>query len=221
MLSPQSKDLLDLRCEDLLLTHAEDDTIRRRAFERGHDHATSPEAAIERGKSFLVRSYFEKLRDKVGAVHRSAIEVIRTAPDADLDEVPVYVRSKIAPFVSQISAKVAGVSSAPFSREEPNILVVYVKLDKQFGFDAGIEIAHRRQQTMPNQTIHIHGSNSGPVGIGNTQTVDEGSVQAAGDQSRQTSLGEGKEKKFWLKYFILPLSIGLVVAVLTWWLRKP
>ncbi|HEY4249325.1 MAG TPA: hypothetical protein VGM64_21055 [Lacunisphaera sp.] len=219
MLSARAQKLLDLKCAELKLTVAEQNKF-------------VTDAAVQQAKSgimgnaaaagYVIRSHFEFFRSRVKASQDGAVEVINASDSSeDLDAIPDYLHGKIMLFLADMHKKVTAISTAPYSRAEPDLAAVYAKLKADFDFRAGVAIAHQKKEKPMSKSYHIHGANFGQMGDDNKQELvaKVGSMPTASGHGDVT-VAPKAEKAGWLKYVVYPIIVGVVLLIVGVLIKK-
>lgn len=215
-MSPNTQQLIDLKCEDLKLTTAEANEFARHA---GEKQAASGIKGPDGAANCLAGFHVDFFKARVRAVHAGVLEVIAASDSReDLDGVPVYVDGKIRPFVQLIQQKLTAISPRPWSQKEPTTTAMYAPLKSDFDFKAGVAIRAQEKQAASPKSYHVHGPNFGQVGDGNSQdvVVKTGDLHTAMGGSTLRVEAPGKEKGVFLKYFWLPALVVVVGIAITW-----
>lgn len=219
MLSARAQKLLELKCGELKITPAEQSKFVSDAMVQ---QATSGIKGAHAAAGYTIRGYFELFRNRVKATQDAAVEVINACDlSDDLDAIPGYIDAKIAPFLTEMHAKVIAISSAPYSKAEPNLAAVYVKLKADFDFRAGLAIVHQKKEKPMSKSYHVHGPNLGQVGDGNTQNlkVNAENINTASG-SGDVNIAPKAEKSGVMRYLVYPLIVGVLLALLAVLIKK-
>jgi len=132
-LTAKMRSLLDAKCGALKITS----TDTRHVFEAAsQQQADTGIAGHENLKRFAARKYFSLFESKIKAAHADALNILEACHAEDsLSEIPLYVDSLLAPFVSETSRKVVELTgNAPYSTEIRDIPVMYSALKKDFEY---------------------------------------------------------------------------------------
>ncbi len=213
MLSPHTQKLLDLKCEALSLTVADQNQFVTDAFE---SQRKSGLQGPDWAKSYIGTSHFDFFKNRVRSVHAGALEVIKVSdPTEDLDAIPVYMDEKIKPFAALMQQKLNAISSKPFSKKEPTIAAAYLSLKNGFDFQSGVAIKDQKRDKTMSKSYNVQGHNYGQVGDGNTQQNDvtTGDANMAATGAKIKIEQQPAEKTTMRRYLIYPLIVAIVGAV--------